>query len=336
MAIRENENDRLPIPNGWFAIEWSHELHAGDVKAIHYFGEELLLFRTRAGVAKVLDPFCPHLGAHIGHGGRVIGETVRCPFHGWQFDGESGECIRIPYCDRIPNQARLRSWPTQEKNGLVWAWYHAEGNAPEWDFPVVPEIGHEEWSEPSYFELEIEAHIQETHENNNDPVHFQYVHGMPETPPSEITFSENGRHYQIVSHSESVMPSGTYRTSLVRDSWGLGLNAIWMKGIPGVGSLLYAATTPIDENRVRSRWLLTATKNCIDFVGEEIMTALKKGVTDDFPIWKHKIYRANPVLCEADTYLAQYRKWALQFYSNPEVAPAHLESLGRISSSGGE
>jgi len=336
MAIRENENDRLPIPNGWFAIEWSHELHAGDVKAIHYFGEELLLFRTRAGVAKVLDPFCPHLGAHIGHGGRVIGETVRCPFHGWQFDGESGECIRIPYCDRIPNQARLRSWPTQEKNGLVWAWYHAEGNAPEWDFPVVPEIGHEEWSEPSYFELEIEAHIQETHENNNDPVHFQYVHGMPETPPSEITFSENGRHYQIVSHSESVMPSGTYRTSLVRDSWGLGLNAIWMKGIPGVGSLLYAATTPIDENRVHSRWLLTATKNCIDFVGEEIMTALKKGVTDDFPIWKHKIYRANPVLCEADTYLAQYRKWALQFYSNPEVAPAHLESLGQISSSGGE
>jgi len=336
MAIRENENDRLPIPNGWFAIEWSHELHAGDVKAIHYFGEELLLFRTRAGVAKVLDPFCPHLGAHIGHGGRVIGETVRCPFHGWQFDGETGECIRIPYCDRIPNQARLRSWPTQEKNGLVWAWYHVEGKAPEWDFPVVPEIGNEEWSEPSYFELEIDAHIQETHENNNDPVHFQYVHGMPETPPSEITFSENGRHYRIVSHSKSVMPSGTYQTSLVRDSWGLGLNAIWMKGIPGVGSLLYAATTPIDENRVHSRWLLTATKNCIDFVGDEIMTALKKGVTDDFPIWKHKIYRANPVLCEADTYLAQYRKWARQFYSNPEVAPAHLESLGPISSSGGK
>ena len=187
---------------------------------------------------------------------------------------------------------------------MIWVWYHSEAKPPEWDFPEVPEIAHEDWSEPSYFELEIDAHIQETHENNNDPVHFQYVHGMPETPPSEITFSEDGRHYQIVSHSENVMPSGTFKTSLVRDSWGLGLNAIWMTGIPGVGSLLYAATTPIDQNRVHSRWLLTATKNCVDVVGEEIMSALKKGVYDDIPIWKNKVYRDRPVLCEADTYLA--------------------------------
>ncbi len=317
MAVRALEDDKLPIPNGWFAIAWSHELRAGDVKPLKYFGEEMVLFRTRSGVARVLDAFCPHLGAHIGHGGRVMAETIRCPFHGWQFEGESGECSHIPYCDRIPSGARVRPWPTQEKNGLIWAWYHAEAKPPEWDFPEIPEIAHEDWSEPSYFELEIDAHIQETHENNNDPVHFQYVHGMPETPPSQITFSEDGRHYQIVSHSERVMPSGTFKTSLVRDSWGLGLNAIWMKGIPGVGSLLYAATTPIDEKRVHSRWLLTATKNCIDVVGEEIMSALKKGVYDDFPIWKHKVYRERPVLCEADTYLAQYRKWARQFYSNP-------------------
>ncbi len=317
MAIRTLQNDVLPIPNGWFAVEWSHELHVGDVKPIAYFGEEMVLFRTRSGIAKVLDPFCPHLGAHIGHGGRVMGETVRCPFHGWQYDGETGECAHSPSCDRIPAGARLRPWSTQEKNGLIWVWYHSDAKPPEWDFPEVPEIAHEDWSEPSYFELEIDAHIQETHENNNDPVHFQYVHGMPETPPSEITFSEDGRHYQIVSHSENVMPSGTFKTSLVRDSWGLGLNAIWMTGIPGVGSLLYAATTPIDQNRVHSRWLLTATKNCVDVVGEEIMSALKKGVYDDIPIWKNKVYRDRPVLCEADSYLAQYRKWARQFYSNP-------------------
>jgi phenylpropionate dioxygenase-like ring-hydroxylating dioxygenase large terminal subunit len=324
VAIRALENDKLPIPNGWFAIAWSHELRPGDVKDISYFGEEMVLFRTRSGVAKVLDPFCPHLGAHLGHGGRVMGETIRCPFHGWQFDGATGECTHIPYCDRIPGQARLRPWSTQEKNGLIWAWYHAEAKPPEWDFPEIPEIGHADWSEPTYFDLEFDAHIQETHENNNDPVHFQYVHGMPEAPPSEITFSEDGRHYQIVSHMQREMPTGTFDTSLVRDSWGLGLNAIWMTGIPQVGSLLYAASTPVDENRVHSRWLLTATKNCIDFVGEEIMSSLKKGVYDDFPIWKHKVYRDRPVLCEADTYLAQYRKWAKQFYSNP-VANATTE-----------
>ena len=30
MAIREQENHTLPIPNGWFAVEWSRELHEGD------------------------------------------------------------------------------------------------------------------------------------------------------------------------------------------------------------------------------------------------------------------------------------------------------------------
>ena len=91
MARREDHHDPLPIPNGWFAVAWSRELHAGDVRPIHYFGEDLVLFRTRSGQARVLDAFCPHLGAHLGYGGRVMGETVRCPFHGWQFDGTTGD-----------------------------------------------------------------------------------------------------------------------------------------------------------------------------------------------------------------------------------------------------
>src|SRR5262245_38908340 len=90
MARREQENTVLPIPNGWFAVEWSKELIPGQVKSIHYFGEDLVIFRGRSGEAHVLDPYCPHLGAHLGEGGRVMGEALRCPFHGWTFDGNSG------------------------------------------------------------------------------------------------------------------------------------------------------------------------------------------------------------------------------------------------------
>ena len=35
----------FPIPNGWFQVEWSHELKAGDVKPLKYFGKDLVLFR---------------------------------------------------------------------------------------------------------------------------------------------------------------------------------------------------------------------------------------------------------------------------------------------------
>jgi phenylpropionate dioxygenase-like ring-hydroxylating dioxygenase large terminal subunit len=317
MARREEEHDNLPIPNGWFAVEWMRELHEGDVKPIHYFGEDLVLFRTRSGEAKVLDAFCPHLGAHLGHGGRVMGESVRCPFHGWRFDGSSGDCIEIPYCEKIPPRARLRSWPVQEKNGMIFVWHHSEDKPPEWNFPALEEIGHPDWSEPRTVDLEMETYVQDTHENNNDPIHFQYVHKMTGDQTGEISFTENSTHYRIVTTNEQETPFGTFDLSLIRDSWGLGLTAVRSEGFPEAGLLLYSSTTPIDETRVHSRWLLTCTRNMVDYMGEEFMNSLTEGVQQDMPIWKNKVHRARPVLCTGDTYIGDFRKWAKQFYTNP-------------------
>ena len=65
--------------------------------SFNFLGEHFVVFRTEKGVASVLDAYCPHLGAHLGIGSRVIGDCVECPFHGWQFRGEDGQCIAIPY-----------------------------------------------------------------------------------------------------------------------------------------------------------------------------------------------------------------------------------------------
>jgi 3-ketosteroid 9alpha-monooxygenase subunit A len=72
----------LPIPSGWFAVATSEEIAIRDVAIRHYFGQDLVVFRTESGAVSVFDPYCPHLGAHLGHGGRVEGERLRCPFHG--------------------------------------------------------------------------------------------------------------------------------------------------------------------------------------------------------------------------------------------------------------
>jgi len=44
---------------------------------------------------------------------------------------------------------------------------------------------------------------------------------------------------------------------------------------------MYSSTTPIEEKKVHSRWLLTATKNVVDYFGEEFMTGLTQGVQQD-------------------------------------------------------
>src|ERR1700733_12364864 len=86
---------------GWFQVAWSRELAAGTVRRLQYFGTELVLFRGRDAIARVANAHCPHLGAHLGLGGVVEENCIRCPFHGWKFDGE-GNCANIPYSNRIP------------------------------------------------------------------------------------------------------------------------------------------------------------------------------------------------------------------------------------------
>jgi len=310
------DQDDLPgIPNGWFAVAWSHELSKAEVRRIYYFEEEMVLFRTRSGQARVLSAFCPHLGAHIGEGGRVVGETVRCPFHAWQFDGETGDCVTIPYCDRIPSKARLRAWDVMERNGMIFVWHHGEEKSPDWEVPEIPQLRDPDWSEPETFEIELPVHMQDMAENNLDPVHFQVVHSMFAVPATEIEISAGGRFMHAVSYVDQETPAGKIEMELHRDSWGLGLSSVESRGIPGAGLYMFSSTTPIDQHNTISRWSMTCTNNMVDLVGAEWFSALKKGVDDDIRIWSNKIHRSSPVFCEGDKLLSEFRRWCKQFYS---------------------
>ncbi len=305
------------IPNGWYAVAWSSDLGPGEVRRIYYFEEEMVLFRTRTGQARVLSAYCAHLGAHLAEGGRVVGETVRCPFHAWQYDGESGECVKIPYCDRIPPKARVRAWEAIDRNGMIFVWHHGEGKSADWEVPEIPQLSDPEWSEPKTFELEVPIHMQDMAENNLDPVHFQVVHNSPAVPETRIEYGEDGRFMHAVSYSEQETPQGTFKMALLRDTWCLGMSSVEAKGIPGVGLYMFSSTSPVDRHNTISRWTMTATKNMVDTAGEEWFDGITSGVSDDVRIWANKIHRQAPVLCEADNLLGEFRRWVRQFYSNP-------------------
>jgi hypothetical protein len=78
---------------------------------------------------------------------------------------------------------------------------------------------------------------------------------------------------------------------------------------------MFSSTSPIDRHNTISRWALTATKNMVDSAGEDWFDGVTKGVTDDVRIWTNKIHKPEPVLCEADKLLAEFRRWTKQFYS---------------------
>ena len=50
------------------------------------------------GVYHVLDGICPHAGGPLGKG-VLQGNIVTCPWHGWQFDVNSGQhCLNQRLC----------------------------------------------------------------------------------------------------------------------------------------------------------------------------------------------------------------------------------------------
>jgi hypothetical protein len=163
--------------------------------------------------------------------------------------------------------------------------------------------------------------MQDMAENNCDPVHFQYVHGAAGEVPSHMEYGDDGRFFRIASKTPRILPNGEQiETELVRDTWGLGVSSVYVSGMPGVGLLMFSSTTPVDEENTHSRWLFTVTKNAVDVGGEDFINGLQTGVLQDMRIWKNKIHRAEPVFCEADKYLAEFRRWTKQFYSEPAEA----------------
>lgn len=97
-------NDDYPLyPNGWIPVLESLKLKTFQVEPITAFGRELVAFRGSNEQVYVLDAYCPHLGAHLGFGGKVLKinneACIKCPFHGWTFRGVDGQCVKIPHND---------------------------------------------------------------------------------------------------------------------------------------------------------------------------------------------------------------------------------------------
>src|SRR3954447_3132379 len=291
----------FPVPNGWFVVAESASLQPGEVRALYYFGKDLVLYRAEDGTPHVMDAHCPHLGAHLAVGGRVEEGCIRCPFHGWKFDGASGSCVEIPYGDVkvIPSKARARSYPTLKRNHMIWAWHHATGGDPFYEVPDVPEFHDDEWSPILVRDFQIRVAAQDMAENNVDFSHFRYVHGSDGIPEDE--FITEG------TYKRAVGMDGNF----VREGYGLGLGVLRVKGYV----TFLSSTSPIDEDNVHVRWIFTAPMANGDNAAIDAAESFCAGVSQDIPIWENKLYRDPPVITKTEKLILEHRRWSEQFYS---------------------
>jgi 3-ketosteroid 9alpha-monooxygenase subunit A len=314
----------FPLPNGWFTVALSDELAPGEVKAVRYFDRELVLFRTETGQAHVFDAHCPHLGAHLGFGGRVVGETIRCPFHAWRFDGR-GTCVEIPYAKKIPAKARIRAWDSVEKNGFVMAWYHAGGRPPAWEIPDIPEYGDPDWTPWERREWIVRSRNQELAENTVDQAHFRYVHGTNTVADTE--FRTEGPFLHVTSRSKVSTPQGETTGRIEIQTCGFGFGATRFHGV--VDTLVVTSGAPIDEERVHMRLAFSVRKlpnsDATRGVGRAFIAEIERQFAQDIPIWEHKVHWERPVLCDGDGPIGELRRWARQFYGKEADSSADAQ-----------
>ncbi|MCA9771819.1 MAG: aromatic ring-hydroxylating dioxygenase subunit alpha [Myxococcales bacterium] len=307
------------FPNSWYPVLYADELAPGELKTVHYFGQDLVVFRGASGRATCVDAYCPHIGAHFGHGGRVEGDNLRCPFHGWQFD-HTGKCVSIPYTDKIPPKAVAECWPTVERNGMIYVWYHAEKQPPFFEVPVIAQWGMEDWTR-SYVKYgwKVRVHPQDIMENAIDWPHFTSVHKMDIPEDHGEKFDGPMFHWMIETNKTvQTMENVRDHFRLEAQNWGMGFNFQTYTGM--FATMIAAGLTPIDDDYT---WITFGVIGKNDGRTEDETRALLKAYMDDqslaiqqdFDIWENKAFQPRPALSDGDGPVGVYRKWTRQFYS---------------------
>ena len=193
------------------------------IKAVRALGQDFVLVKNHDGSWALLDRDCPHRGANLAfaryealsyendstlrsiHKGEVPislkkpspgtpQTAIRCPFHGWAFQtsgGEAGQCIDTPaepegstMCQHI----RQRSYPVQEKAGVVWAWLNdtPPEPMPELDCFAAPA------SHSFAFKGLWHANWLQCFEVGMDPAHPSFLHRFLQDADLQETGSNAG------------------------------------------------------------------------------------------------------------------------------------------------
>jgi 5,5'-dehydrodivanillate O-demethylase len=155
----------------WQPVHRASDVATGQAKPIRIMSEDLTLFRGDDGTAHIVAGRCAHRGAKLSIGW-VEGNTIKCAYHGWTYDGD-GQCLRQPaepkpFCNKV----KIRSYPTQEYLGLIFA-YLGDGEPP-------PMVRYPEFEEPEYL-YDLATNLWNCNywaqlENALDIAHTEFLH----------------------------------------------------------------------------------------------------------------------------------------------------------------
>lgn len=309
---------------GWYVI--------GNTASVSHKPRELLVFGTKLvayrgkddGEVHILDAYCPHMGGDL-CGGEVKSDSVVCPFHKWSW-GADGVCDDIPYASKIPEKAVIKSWPTLEKNGLIFVWQDPEGNAPiaEQEPERLEDWYSGEWTDWEMAAIPIETLGRELVDNMADMAHFGPIHYS--TVKSFRNTMEGHKFVQYMVGGHQILTEGedslitsvaTYEGPAYMTTTMTGK----MDGHPMTTHLLVSHIPTNMESFIINFGVMikkdpdaTAAQN--KAMAEEYMEKNIESFHQDVAVWNNKCIIDNPLMCDGDGPVHLVRKWYSQFLTD--------------------
>jgi phenylpropionate dioxygenase-like ring-hydroxylating dioxygenase large terminal subunit len=173
------------LRNCWYVAAWDREVTRG-LLARTILEEPIVLYRKEDGEAVALEDRCCHRQLPLSMG-KLERDLLRCGYHGLLFDA-SGKCVEIPGQDSVPPQARVRSFPLQEKFNWVWIWM---GEPDKADPALLPNwwwAAHKDWAFTRPDGVHLKCNYQLIADNVLDVTHLAYVHASSIGAPSIVDF----------------------------------------------------------------------------------------------------------------------------------------------------
>jgi phenylpropionate dioxygenase-like ring-hydroxylating dioxygenase large terminal subunit len=342
MTIAEEDAAESPLalssyryPTGWYIVGYASDIGPGTVQRLHYFGQELVCFRGQSGTFAVLDAYCQHLGGHLGVGGTVVGDQIKCPFHGWQWNADGTNAL-IPYSkEQCKQHVRIRHYPVMDWYGFVVMWFDRDGREPHWTPPQVPELEGDD-----YYPLHphsrmcdrVKVHPQMIVENAADPYHIEPVHhGDRPAHTSSFELHENHLHATVTVNfgggkpSTWLTPNGPVDGTVVYDTYGLGIGFVRFPA-EVLASVQITGHTPVDEDYTDYYFTMACIRDPGDTGevptgrAERWMRVQQQTIKQDYSIWENMRYLPKPNFAveEARDYAA-LRRWARRFYPSDSL-----------------
>ena len=309
------------IRDQWYVIAFSHEVQKDKPFARKCMDEPVLLFRDGAGQVAALFDRCPHRGVPLSQG-KVVGDSVECPYHGFQFD-RTGRCVLIPTQELIPKAACTRSYPIVEQMQFVWIWMGDPAKADPTLVPGYAEMGCSDtngkgtWHFEPYFMMEIKANYSLLFENLLDTSHISFLH---------IGGIDGGN-----------MATAPYTVSAEGSSVVLERNLARDQAVPGTAKLFSMPVGQVFSRRLRSQSFLPhlhLISNTIGFPDEPArMPNVRLNIMPITPASHNRLYQFVVIATSYDAHVAQDMKeqlWSVfsQDQEALEAIQAGYDELG--------